>query len=485
MTSTRQEHHVGPRERFALRSIGALVAVIVFGTAFGLLATLVRLEWSPMRELDRAVAGGLNDLVAGREVLQNVLGGVTDLGGTTMLVWLLVVGSIWLLLRRQPWVALYVVVSAGGAMILNAVVKELVGRLRPVVDSPVYTVPGLSFPSGHAMSSLVTYGVLLLVFGPLVHTSARRVFTVVVAVIVVAVGFTRMALGVHYLSDVLAGWLLGMLWLVLTTLAFRRWRREAHVPATGALPGAAAPESAQDLRPVPEHHRRALPHPWQGLGQLAVTWVLLMGALVGLGLLVTGDEAGSLPPYGWDLAVVQWLAEHRNPVLIDVLAVGGGLGSTRMIMTVGLAVAALGVAVSRDWRPVLFVAVALAGEISLFLATVSIIGRHRPDVDQLNPTLPPTASFPSGHVAGALVLYTAAALLACSLTRRRWRWIVVAAAVVVSAVVALHRLYAGVHFPSDIAAAALLALPWTFVAWRVIFSRFAADRDRQPASGNR
>ncbi|MFC4852785.1 phosphatase PAP2 family protein [Actinophytocola glycyrrhizae] len=102
---------------------------------------------------------------------------------------------------------------------------------------PVYTAPGMSFPSGHAMSSLVSYGVLLLVFTPLLRPATRRATIAVVATLVFVIGFTRMALGVHYLSDVVAGWLLGCLWLLLTTFAFRRWRQEAHVPAAGPCPG--------------------------------------------------------------------------------------------------------------------------------------------------------------------------------------------------------------------------------------------------------
>ncbi|HWM02820.1 MAG TPA: phosphatase PAP2 family protein [Actinophytocola sp.] len=139
---------------------------------------------------------------------------------------------------------------------------------------------------------------MLLVFLPLLHRTARRGLTVLAVAIVLTVGFTRMALGAHFLSDVLAGWLLGALWLLLTTLAFHRWRSDAHVPATGPLPGDVPADEAEDLRPVPRHHPPTLPHPWQGLGALAITWVFLSGALIGLGILVGGD--GGPPPLSWD-----------------------------------------------------------------------------------------------------------------------------------------------------------------------------------------
>ncbi|MGB3443478.1 MAG: phosphatase PAP2 family protein [Actinophytocola sp.] len=472
----------GPGGRFAVRSAGALVAVVVVGAAFGLVATLVRVEWEPVRRLDLALADGLNDLLADDAVLGEVLRGVTDLGGTATLLWLMVVGALWLLLRRQPRLAAYVAVSTFGAMILNAVVKEFVGRLRPVVDQPVYTVPGLSFPSGHAMSSLVTYGVLLLVVLPLMHGTTRRVLTVVVVLIVVAIGFTRVALGAHFLTDVLAGWLLGTLWLLLTTLAFHRWRREAHVPATGPLPGDVPSDVAANLRPVPRRHPPTLSHPWQGIGVLAIAWVFLSGMLVGLGKLVAGD--GGLPPLSWDHTIVAWLANHRDPAVTTPLRMVGTLGDTAAIVAGSLAIGSLAVALSRTWRPLLFVVVALIGEITLFLTTTAVVGRQRPEVDQLNPNLPPTSSFPSGHVAATLVLCTATALLAVTLLRHRWRWVVAGIAMAIPLLVAIERLYEGVHYPTDIAGSLLLAVPWTVITWRVLTPNGGmSDVDHAPASG--
>ncbi|MFC4852784.1 phosphatase PAP2 family protein [Actinophytocola glycyrrhizae] len=220
-----------------------------------------------------------------------------------------------------------------------------------------------------------------------------------------------------------------------------------------------------------------LHHPWQSLGVLTVTWVLLIGALAGLGTLLSRTSG---PALGWDRAVVAWLAGHRDPTLTAVLHHVGQLGSTRMVMLAVLVAAPLAVAITRTWQPVLLLAVGLLGELTLFLATTAIVDRHRPDVPQLNPNLPPTSSFPSGHVAATLVVYTGIALLAHRLLRSWWRWPLVAAAAAVPVLVAVQRLYAGVHYPTDILGSALLALPWILVCRHVLRTE---DRTGRPHSG--
>lgn len=473
-TAGAPRHHAAPLERFALRSLGGLVAVVLIGAAFGVLAAMVQLRWEPMRSLDHAIADGLNRAVAGDDLLRAVLIGITDLGGTAVLVWLLVVVGGWLLVRGQRRMAIYVGLSAFGAMLLNALVKQLVGRLRPAVEDPFYTVAGASFPSGHAMSSFVAYGVLVLVFAPQLRAPVQRGFVAFVAVLVAAIGFTRLALGAHFLTDVVGGWLLGALWLAFTTVAFHHWRQEEHIPETGPLPG---DERSADLRPVPPRQPHTVPHPWRGAGILIIGWVSITGALSGLGMLIV-----NLPAVPIDEAVSVWLANHRDPSLTAVLDVIGLLGATPLILAVAFTVWPLVMAVTRTWQPLLFLAITLIGEITLFLAISSIVDRSRPDVVKLNPDLPPTASFPSGHVAATIAVYTAAALLVWRLTRQRWRWIFVALAVAVPLAVAFQRLYGGVHHLTDIAAAILLAIPWTLLAWHIARGPQLSGRTRVSGS---
>ena len=88
----------------------------------------------------------------------------------------------------------------------------------------------------------------------------------------------------------------------------------------------------------------------------------------------------------------------------------------------------LAVAWLRRWRPALFVALAMFGELTLFLASARAVSRDRPDVPHLDGSLP-TSSFPSGHIAATICLYTAIAIIVMPRTDRWWRWLTVAAAI--------------------------------------------------------
>ncbi|GAA1796597.1 phosphatase PAP2 family protein [Planosporangium flavigriseum] len=216
-----------PAARFTARTLAGLVAVVIAGACFGVLLALVRSRWGPLDLLDRGIAASLNRFVAARPPLAATLRAITDLGSPLFLTIMITIAVIGFLVRRRMPVAIYLATTTLGSTVLGRTLKVLVGRLRPVVAEPVATATGKSFPSGHALSATVCYGVLLLVFLPLLPRRARPFTVAFTVALVTAIGFTRIALGVHYVSDVFAGWFLGAAWLGLTAYAFRRWLRES------------------------------------------------------------------------------------------------------------------------------------------------------------------------------------------------------------------------------------------------------------------
>jgi undecaprenyl-diphosphatase len=225
-----------------------------------------------------------------------------------------------------------------------------------------------------------------------------------------------------------------------------------------------APEVAGDLAHAPE--RQAV-HPWTTVAQLLVAAVLLLGAVVGVGLLIVHVGAGTALERA-DVGVVQWLADHRVPWLDSVSAPVAEMGNTKVIVVGGLVAAVLAFVITRRWRASLVIATVLVGEVLIFIASAAVVARSRPPVTHLDTVLPPTSSFPSGHTAAAVCLYGALAALILRGTRAWWRWVVLALAVALVVAVAFARLYRGAHHPTDVLVSAAFALPWLLVTLRLV-----------------
>jgi membrane-associated phospholipid phosphatase len=185
----------------------ALVAVLLLG--FAVLLAVVELHWGPVHRLDLRTARSLHRTAIDDPDQTRWWRWVSDVLSPTVLrvVALAVVVLLWLRGRRRT--ATFVAVTVVGAATLESLTKAIVGRARPVFPDPVAHAAGASFPSGHAMTSLTVFGLVVIL-----ARKRRREAVGVGLVAVAAVGFSRMALGVHYLSDVLGGWLLGTAWLL-------------------------------------------------------------------------------------------------------------------------------------------------------------------------------------------------------------------------------------------------------------------------------
>jgi undecaprenyl-diphosphatase len=460
-----------------------LAALAGAALTFAMLLIAVRVRWVPLESVDQGMALRLNAAVAGHPLIVQVLKAVSRLGSTGVLSWLVGMAALLLAVRRRVRLALYLVVTGVGALILDPTLKLGVGRLRPVVPDPVAQAAGNSFPSGHSLGSIVVYGALLLVFVPALPERARRPVTAALAVLVVVIGFTRLALGVHFLSDVLGAWCLGVAWLGITAYAFELGRMERGRRASQPLTEGLEPEAARDLRPAAPARRGGrgpgLSRGWAFSGA-AVAWVLTFGVLCGIGLPLAKYQHGNGNILG-DSTAPHWLAAHRASTENSLSAWGSDLGNTHLILAVGLLAGALALAVIRRWRPVVFLAATMFGELTLFLASSAVTQRARPDVPHLD-AAPPTSSFPSGHVAATLLLYAAILTLVWPRTRAWWRWLFVAAAVLMPLWVGFSRLYRGMHHPTDLLGSVILAAGW--LAAMIYFVRPNADVE-SAATGSR
>ncbi len=127
-------------------------------------------------------------------------------------------------------------------------VKMLVHRHRPFVDGWFVDWSGYSFASGHTIGATLLYGQLALFIIPAIKGRRGRVLTIsAVSSVVALVGFSRIALGAHYITDVLGGIFFGMIWLTLCLLVARPLRRTALPPVIASV----LPETDAVLVPVP------------------------------------------------------------------------------------------------------------------------------------------------------------------------------------------------------------------------------------------
>lgn len=217
---------VGAAERaragrwFGARAVLAWIAVLLVAVPFATLVVLVRTKSAALATSDDDTARSLHGYALGHPAFTRAMKVISAIGGPT--AWWIVLTPlfVWLLLRRRPRLAAFVAVTALGSALLNLAVKTIVDRARPHLVDPVAVAAGKSFPSGHAQAATVGFGILLLVLLPAVPRT-RRIWVWLAAVAgVAAIGFARIALGVHYLSDVLGAVLIGSAWLLAMTAAF-------------------------------------------------------------------------------------------------------------------------------------------------------------------------------------------------------------------------------------------------------------------------
>jgi undecaprenyl-diphosphatase len=152
-------------------------------------------------------------------ILDAVMGLLTDLGSTPVVVPLFVIAFGLLIWRRHRREAFFLAVSIAGSVALNESMKLIFHRPRPQL-AWAQVLPEYSFPSGHAMNSLVFYVALALIIGVLWGRRAGLVSVVVAIVLAVSIGISRIYLGYHYFTDVIGGFAAGAAWLLIVIAAF-------------------------------------------------------------------------------------------------------------------------------------------------------------------------------------------------------------------------------------------------------------------------
>ncbi|MEW1911651.1 phosphatase PAP2 family protein [Kitasatospora sp. NPDC085895] len=208
------------RRPVARHALWALGDTLLFGALLGLVAG----GWGPLSRLDQHWAGALHGYARRHTAWTASMQTLGDIDGPVTMRVLLFGAAVWLWAIRARTLASWAAVQGALGWALAIGLADAVGRDRPHFADPVAHADGAAFPSGHAMASGITCAALVALVWPLAGRAGRIWAVGAAAAAVLAVGWSRIALGVHWPSDVLAGWLAAAALLGWATVAVELWR---------------------------------------------------------------------------------------------------------------------------------------------------------------------------------------------------------------------------------------------------------------------
>ena len=224
---------MSPRQRLLLES--AAIAITGALTAF-LLLTLLHSQLDHLRPFDLTIQAHVHGWT--NPLLTRMMTGLTFIGSIEVFIPTLVVAVLFFLIlgereggirliRKRQTSALFAF-AVGGAILLNETLKTHFHRIRPHVPWSIGAEHTFSFPSGHSLFSSVLYGLIAYLVlsrhSPMLH---RAIAAALAIALPLAIGLSRIYLGMHFPTDVLAGFITGAVWLSATIALDRRWQAHA------------------------------------------------------------------------------------------------------------------------------------------------------------------------------------------------------------------------------------------------------------------
>ena len=226
-----------PTGRYGLRLTLYGLAFLLVALPFSFLLLQV-LGTGPVTHADKDIAEAVYEVTHDSPILVGISHFFSFLGIPPWFYVTIGASAYWFYKKGYWRVSMFLIATPLIGGIISSVVKILVDRPRPVFDEPIAEAFGKSFPSGHAMTSTVAYGTLLIAYLPFIPDRWKKRAVAGYIAMVVLVSLSRLGLGVHFLSDVLGGIVLGAAWLCVSVAIFRVWRREQRKPRTEILEGA-------------------------------------------------------------------------------------------------------------------------------------------------------------------------------------------------------------------------------------------------------
>lgn len=231
-----------PAKSASLVLVGGFATIVACLFVFGTVAEGIR--ENEVFVLDTLATPFLHGLAS--PPLDAVMIGATTLGSGFVLAVLVALAATALSARRRLGAALFLIVSAGGAFLLNGIMKPFFHRPRPQLPWS-HVLPDYSFPSGHTMDSAACFIAIAVIVWSIAGRRAGALTLIAMTLVTALIGVSRIYLGFHYFTDVVGGAIAGLAWLLVALAAFRS-RRLAPLWEPHPVPPAERRARTPDIR---------------------------------------------------------------------------------------------------------------------------------------------------------------------------------------------------------------------------------------------
>ncbi len=350
-----------------------------------------------------------------------------------------------------------VLIGVGGGGLLWYFLSRYFDRPRPPTQMDII-LSDPSFPSGHTLSAVVCYGLLAYLLVPRMSPRFWKWFVVIILTLVIAfIGFSRLILGGNYVTDVAAGYALGIVWAGLVyTLTERIFPRDKSITST-VSESSVTENTFQGLLAPGLFKRRPI------IGVILILLGSLSFAALGYNLLIHG------PLLQLDETIYKQLIVESKaaPARVNELMIFGFFIGKQVILVI-VTILSIYFLYKRFWRELAMLLISSAGGSVVWNFFVNYFARPRPS-EQTGLAVTSIPSFPSGHTMSAIICYGFLAyLLVPKMPSRFWKWTVIIAAVLTMLFSGFSRIFEGSHYLTDVLGGYALGLAWAGLVYTLI-----------------
>jgi undecaprenyl-diphosphatase len=377
--------------------------------------------------------------------------------GREVLILLVVVLALYFLHQRFWREFLMLVIGSGGGGLLWYFLSNYFGRPRPPTQIDV-VLSDPSFPSGHTLSAIVFYGFLAYLLVPRMPSRFWKWFVAILLTFVTGfIGYSRLILGGHYVTDIIAGYALGIAWAGLVYTAIEVFFPRDTSVTSSIAEASSTRNTLPGLRTPGLFKRRPI------LGVILILGGGLSFVALGYNLLIHGPLLQVDTTVYKDLITEAKTSASRTDLLMTF-----GFFIGKQVILVLVTLLSVYFAYKHYWRELAMLLISSAGGSVVWDFVVNYFGRPRP-ADQTGLAVTNIPSFPSGHTMSAIIGYGFLAyLLIPKMPSRGWKWAVAIAAVLIMLFSGFSRIFQGSHYLTDVLGGYALGLAWAALVYTLI-----------------